>query len=166
MGIFDALFGQKPTSNTLTVSTILPVEAKNEILRGKLPHLQNDRIFLKKGEVCHYIDKTLMMKPKVKRNYGKVGIGTTIWGLRISGGFIEPIEQNYHEQIKGIIYITNKRTIFQAESNGFDKAHTSLTAVVPYSNAVDMQYGSTHYCLIVPDGHLVNEVYNIIHKPR
>jgi hypothetical protein len=164
MGFFSSLFAPKPAASTPTVLTILPDAAISEIERGRLPQLNTNRVFLKKGEKCHYIDKAILMKPKVKRNYAHLGAGFTISGLRINGGIVEPIEQEYFTRINGIIYITNKRTIFQAERNGFDKSHTSLTSIVPYANAVDMQYGSTCLCLIVPNGGLVNKVYDILLK--
>ena len=165
MGLMDALIGyEKPSTDTPTVSTILPDEAKNEIINSRLPHLITDKVFLKKGEVCHYIDKSLMMKPVTKRAYNATGFGVAIFGLQIRKGFILPIEGQEHEQIKGIIYVTNRRTIFQATSNGFDKPHSALTSVTPYANGIAMQYGGTHYCLIVPNGSIVNKVYSIIRE--
>jgi len=165
MGFIDKFFGyEKPSSDTPTLSTILPDEAVNEIKNGRLPHLNTDKVFLKKGEVCHYIDKSVMMKPKVKRAYEATGLGVRIWGISIRKGFVLPQEGMEHERIKGIIYVTNRRTIFQATSNGFDKPHTALTSVTPYANAIEMQYGSTHYCLIVPNGSIVEYVYDIIRE--
>lgn len=163
--ILNSFFGyDPPPSDTPTVSSILPEEAVNEIANGRLPHLITDKVFLKKGEVCHYIDKSLLMKPVKKRAYNTTGFGVKIFGLQIRKGFVLPIEGEEHERIKGIIYVTNRRTIFQATSNGFDKPHSALTSVTPYANAIEMQYASTHYCLIVPNGEIVNEVYNIIRE--
>ena len=163
MGFIDSFIGyEKPSTDTPTVSSILPDEAKNEIINGRLPHLITDKIFLKKGEVCHYIDKSILMKPVTKRALNTTGFGITIFGLQIRKGFVIPIEGQEHERIRGIIYVTNRRTIFKATSNGFDKAHSALTSVTPYANAIEMQYGGTHYCLIVPNGSIANEVYSII----
>ena len=160
------LFNSKPATSTPTVSTILPEAAKTEILSGRLPQLNTDRIFLQKGEKCHYIDKTIMMKPKVRRSGTGFSAGVTIWGVRISRGFLVPEEETYFERVNGIIYITNKRTIFEANSNGFSKTNRSLTAVTSYTNAVDMQFGSSHYCMVVPNGVIVEEVYNILLKGK
>ena len=56
MGLLD-LF--KPQSKTPMVQSILPDAAVQEILRGRLPILNTNKIFLKSGEVCHYIDKAI-----------------------------------------------------------------------------------------------------------
>lgn len=165
MGFIDKFIGyEKPSTDTPTVSSILPDEAVNEIKNSRLPHLITDKIFLKKGEVCHYIDKSIMMKPKVNKAANATSFGIKIWGLSIRKGFVLPMEEKDFERIKGIIYVTNRRTIFQATSNGFDKPHSALTSVTPYANAIEMQYGSTHYCLVVPNGSIVEEVYNIIRE--
>ena len=57
MGILDALFGN--ANQIPTVSTILPIAAKNEIMAGRLPILNTDNIFLKKGEICIFYKKHL-----------------------------------------------------------------------------------------------------------
>ena len=54
MGFLDALFNKNQIP---TVTTILPDAAKNEIWAGRLPILNTDNIFLKRGEKIHLIDK-------------------------------------------------------------------------------------------------------------
>ena len=165
MGFFNAFLGlEKPSSGIPTVSSIMPDKAINEIIYGRLPHLITDEIFFKKGEVCHYIDKSYLMKPTTKRAYNTTSVGGDIFGVKVRKGLVVPIEGQDLERIKGIIYVTNRRTIFQAKSNGFDKPHSALTSVTPYANAVRMQYGSTHYFLIVPSGAVLDEVYSIIRE--
>jgi hypothetical protein len=73
-------------------------------------------------------------------------------------------EQTVTEQFRGILYITDKRVIFQATRNGFEKPHTSLTSIAPYSNAADLQYGSATHSLLVPDGELVYRVMKVLQK--
>ena len=66
MGLLD-LF--KPQSKTPMVQSILPDAAVQEILRGRLPILNTNKIFLKSGEVCHYIDKAIYEKKTVRKRY-------------------------------------------------------------------------------------------------
>lgn len=54
MGFLD-LFRPQPTTPTIT--SILPDVAKQEIMLGRLPILNTNKIFLKSGEQCHYIDQ-------------------------------------------------------------------------------------------------------------
>ena len=53
MGVWDLLFGNK--NKIPTVTSILPDAARQEILAGRLPILNTDKLFLKKGEKIHYI---------------------------------------------------------------------------------------------------------------
>ncbi len=83
-------------------------------------------------------------------------------GTRITWGSGHPVEYTETQQIRGILYITNKRVILQAKTEGFDKQHRYLTAIKPYQNAIELQYGTKTYCLIVADGNLVYHVLKMI----
>ena len=48
MGLFDILFGNQ--NQIPTVTTILPDVARQEIIAGRLPILNTDKLFLKRGE--------------------------------------------------------------------------------------------------------------------
>ena len=156
------LFG--PKQQTQIADSILPIAAKNEIMASRLPQLNTNRIFLKKGEVCSYIDKAILnihVIKKMNRHIRHSSPGL-FKGTRVGSGITKPIEYEEVKQQKGILYITNKRIIFQASQNAFEKQHRYLTSVEPYSNVVVLQYGEKTYELIVPDGAIVSQVLNII----
>lgn len=168
MGFFSWLFSQPNPPELPKVNTILPDAAKQEIENGRLPRLQTDTIFTQKGEYIHYIDKAILLKDKTKRSYISKSMGFSGPGLfkgnrvRFGGGTAEPVEEIITEQFKGILYVSNKRVIFVNKDNGFDKPYRSLSAVTPYSNGIELQYGSTTYSLLVPDGDLLNKVFKIL----
>ena len=125
MGFLD-LF--KPHSSTsVTVSSILPDIARQEILKGRLPVLNTDKLFLKSGEQCHYIDKAIYEKKKVQKRYVRRGNGYSVPGLfkgtraKTWGGHTDVVDNVQYETLRGVLYITNKRIIFVGESEGFDK---------------------------------------------
>lgn len=62
MGLFDILFGNQ--NQIPTVTTILPDVARQEIIAGRLPILNTDKLFLKRGEKIHFIDKAINMEKK------------------------------------------------------------------------------------------------------
>ena len=71
MGILD-IFNSQPT--TPTVPSVLPEAARQQILRGQLPILQLNNLFLKNGEVCHYVDRAIyekrtVNKKRIRKNY-------------------------------------------------------------------------------------------------
>ena len=168
MGLFSWLYSQPNPPQIPKVNTILPDAAVNEIKKGRLPRLKTDAIYSQKGEYIHYIDKAILLKDKTKRIYAGKRIVASFPGLfkgdriNIGGGTAEPIEEIVTEQFKGILYITNKRIIFVNKSNGFDKPFKQLSAITQYDNGIELQYGSTTYSLVVPDGDIPNLVIKMI----
>lgn len=165
MGFLDAFFGNNVTP---TVSSILPDAAKQEILAGRLPRLNTDNLFLKKGEYCCYIDKALLLEEKTRKRYKShsVSMPGLFKGNRHSFGSAKPQEYTEILQHKAILYITNQRIILQCKDHGFDKPYKNLSAVNPYSNGIELQYGSKTYSLIVPDGVIPYEAIKIIQQRR
>ncbi len=158
------LFG--PKQQMEITDSILPAAAKNEIIASRLPQLNTDKIFLKKGEICSYIDKAILnvhVKKKISQHIGHTSPGL-FKGTRIGTGITKPIEYEEIKQQKGILYITNKRVVFQAAQNAFDKQHKYLSAIEPFSNAVVLQYGEKTFELVVPDGSIVNHVLKLVNQ--
>lgn len=166
MGLFDALFGNQ--NQIPTVSTILPAAAKQEIMAGRLPILNTDKLFLKRGERIHFIDKAINLEYKTIKEHRHVGTSMPglFKGTRWSSGRGYTVENTKLIQHRGILYITNQRIVFQATEWGFDKTYRYLTAITPYSNACEMQFGNKSYCLIVADGNVVNQVFRLIKQRR
>ena len=162
MGFLD-LFKPK-TQTPVIVTSILPDLARQEILKGNLPVLNTDKLFLKPGEQCHYIDKAIYEKKKVQKRYVRSGNGYSVPGLfkgtrvKAWGGHTDVVDNVQYETLRGILYITNKRIIFVGESEGFDKKVDDLIALTPYSNCVELQFSKDNYNLFVPDGNVANAV--------
>ena len=161
MGFLD-LF--RPQPQTPIVSTILPDIAKQEILRGRLPILNTNKVFLKNGETCHYIDKAIHEKKTVRKRYVRKSHGYSTPGIfkgtriNMGGGNTDVVDNVQYETFKGILYITNKRIIFVGDANGFDKKIDDLIAITPYSNCVELQFSKDTIKLFVPDGNVTHAV--------
>lgn len=52
--------------------------------------------------------------------------------------------------------------MFVSDGQGFEKKFRTLTACVPYTNAVKLQFGNTTITLMVPDGNAGNQVISMI----
>ena len=152
MGLFDALFGNR--NQIPTVTTILPDAARQEIIAGRLPILNTDKLFLKRGEKIHFIDKAINMEQKTVKEFRHVGGSAQglFEGTRWSSGRGRTVE--------------HQRIVFQATEWGFDKTYRYLTAITPYSNACEMQFGNKSYCMVVADGSVVNQVLQLIKQRR
>lgn len=165
MGLFD-LFN---TNTVPTISnSILPDAAKNEIMSGRLPKLNTENIFLKKGEYCCYIDKAILMHEKKTKAFRHMGVSSPglLKGNRITfgGGDIDEFRET--EKIKAIIYVTNQRIILQCKEHGFDKSYKYLSAIKAYTNGVGLQYGNKTYNIIVPDGIVLYRTIKLIQQRR
>jgi len=164
MGLLDFFIGD----TTPTVTSMLPDAARQEILKGRLPHLNTDSIFVKNGEYCCYIDKAVLVEDKVKKisRHGGMSAPGLFKGTRVHFGQGDTKEYIDTQYYKAILYITNKRIILQCKDRGFDKQYRYLSAVKPYSNAIELQYGAKTYTIIVPEGDIPYRVIQIIQQRR
>ena len=167
MSFLDWFFGQSQP-RTPTIPSILPDVAKNEITQGRLPHINVDELFTKPGEICHYAERAILTIEKTKKvvNSRNHGVSTPgifkgdryHWG-GTSSTVDEIMETEHH---KGMLYVTNKRIIFRSKTTGFDKQYRYLSSVKPYSNAIELQYGSVIYSIFVPDGSVIYSVIQML----
>lgn len=148
------------------MDSILPAAAKNEIMEGRLPQLNSEKILLRKNEYCHYVDKAILNIYMTKEITYRIGhsMPGIFKGTHINVGTSKSKEYQEIKQQKGILYITNKRMIFQATKNSFDKQHRYLSTIEPYNNAVVLQYGKSTYEIIVEDGFVINRVLKLINQ--
>ncbi len=164
MGFLDLFKPKVPT-----VQSILPDAAVQEILHGRLPILRTDKIFLKSGEQCHYIDKAIYEKRSVQKRYVRRNHGTTYPGIffkevrhHYGGGTTDVVDNVQYSTFRGILYITNRRMIFVGEQGGFDKKMDELIAITPYSNCVELQTSKETYKIFVPNGTVVHAVLQMV----
>jgi hypothetical protein len=133
----------------------LPAAAVNMIQNGQMPTLNVPTIFLSKGEVCHYVDKACLMTKKVTKHYRKRYGGSSFkiakgWYYRTGTSYSIPIENSKPVYTPGYLYITNQRLIFTARMNGFDRDFSTLTAVIPDSDSIELQFGSKNLIILSP----------------
>ena len=165
MGLLDAILGKNQIPQ---INSILPLAAKQEIEAGRLPILNTDKLFLKRGEKIHFIDKAINLEIKTNKVYRHVGHSGPgiLKGNRYNVGVAKPIETQEMVQHRGILYVTNQRIVFQASEWGFDKTYKYLTAIEPYVDACELQFGNKSYNIIVADGNLLNQVIQLIQQRR
>lgn len=167
MGFFANLF-KRNKSQTPQVQSLMPAVAVQEIKNGRLPIIQTDTLLLKNKEALHYADKAILLKEKRINNYRSNRFGISFPGLfkgtRIHFGdsYTKPIERVETQQFEGVLYITNKRMIFVNKANGFEKQLCKLSAVTPYSNGIECQFGGEAVSFILAEGIVAYKVINLI----
>ena len=164
MGFLDIFKPKAPM-----VQSILPQVAVDEILHGRLPILNTDKVFLKAGEHCHYIDKAIYEKRTVQKRYISRKHGTSYPGIffkdvrhHYGGRTTDVVDNVQYSTFRGILYITNRRMIFVGEQGGFDKKLDELIAITPYSNCVELQTSKETYKIFVPNGTVVHAVLQMV----
>lgn len=58
------------------------------------------------------------------------------------------------QQVRGYLYITDKRVVFSAGPDSWERLVSELLSVKPYLNCVKLQFGKDSYKVFVPDGAL------------
>lgn len=166
MGLIDIF----KTPRTPTVTSILPEVAKKEIIAGRPPILRTTRIFLQDEEILHYMDNAIYEKENVNRRTYRRNAGYSMPGffkgtrIYLGGGSSDSQNVVSFQQIRGMLYITNKRLIFVGDEDGFDENILTLTAVTPYSNCIQLQFGKSRYRLFVPDGNIPHILLQQLHQ--
>ena len=167
MGLIENILVINSCEKQPQLESIVPSQAEQLIINNQLPQFNTKTIVLAKNEVCHFIDKALLIVEKVERKNKKQYIGGSYKltkNIRIYSGQSNnvPVESIKTEYEDGIIYITNKRIIFSSKKNVFEKKINNLTSIMPYSNAVGLQFGNHVYNLILPKPYLMVQVLHIL----
>lgn len=147
--------------------SLLPVAVSQMIQNGTLPHLNVTTLVLTRGEVCHYVDKSCLVTKKVLKHYERKNNGVSIRVMKgvtyhTGGGHSHPIEQQIPVYTPGYLYITNKRIVFVAKENSFEKKLNNLTSITPYSDAIGLQFGSKTFNLLVPAADLAHKTLQLL----
>lgn len=70
MGFFSDIFAPKNINNSdVSIPAIMPSGAINQINRGILPTMKNDKIILTKDEERHFTERAIGVKEKVYKRY-------------------------------------------------------------------------------------------------
>lgn len=94
-----------------------------------------------------FYDKAALAVKQKERSYSSRRSGssnkvTKNWTMHNTHGTTRPIDQEWFEFKEGVVFVTNERIIFVAPEHGFEKKIKNLTAVIPYTDAVALQFGS------------------------
>lgn len=150
------------------LSPILPKWNKLRLLRsiffGNLPQqTENVPVFLKTGEICHWITPTTLYEERTRRAYYGGGPGISIRlgkGVRLclSGGYRTSIPiYEVAELDSGTLVITSERLAFLGSRRTLEKPLKKIVSVLPYSDGVQVHFSNRQKaaCFKVDDADLV-----------
>lgn len=142
----------------------MPANAVQSILSGNLPTINATRVILRNGEHCCYADNAILLETKEEKVYMRSGTSMPglFKGTRTYFGSSKPRTYEKTVQHQAVLYVTNKRIILQCSKLGFDKSIQELSAIEPYSNAMEFQFGSKSYKVLIPDGNVLYAVIKMV----
>ena len=162
-----SLFGIRLNEDAPQLQSLVPQRITNEIMTGQLPTFRPSGIMLAQNESCHFMDKAALAVKQTEKIYQSRRSGgsyklTKNYTMHSSNSRSKPIEQEWYEFKEGVIFVTNQRIIFVAPENGFEKKIKNLTAVIPYSDAVALQFGSQTITVMLPQAQLMAMVLQMV----
>lgn len=163
-----SLFGIRLSEDAPHLQSLVPQRISNEIMTGQLPKFNPSTIMLAKNETCHFMDRAALAVKQKERSYSSRRSGSSYkvtknWTMHKTYGTTKPIEQEWFEFKEGVVFVTNQRIIFVAPEHGFEKKIKNLTAVIPYTDAVALQFGSQTINLMMPQSQLMAMVLQRVH---
>ena len=162
-----SLFGIHLNEDVPQLQSLIPKRIFNEIMTGQLPTFRPSGIMLVQNESCHFMDKAALVVKQTERIHQSRRSGSSYkltknYTMYSSNSRSKPIEQEWYEFKEGVIFVTNQRIIFVAPENGFEKKIKNLTAVISYSDAVDLQFGNQTITVMLPQPQLMVQVLHMI----
>ncbi len=158
-----SLFGIRLSEDAPQLQSLVPQRVSNEIMSGQLPKFNPSTLMLHKNETCHFMDKAALVVKRKERSYQTRRSGSSFkvtknWTMHSSNGRARPIDQEWYEYKEGVVFVTSQRIIFVAPENGFEKKISSLTAVIPYTDAITMQFNEKEITVVTPQPQLMGMV--------
>lgn len=134
------------------------------------PIIPTNEIYLQSGEKCYFKGIIQLVETKVQKDYIHKSLGRSTpglfkgnrWGSSVSWRK-EIGEHTEAQYFTGILYVTNKRSIFVEKTKGYDKRHTSISAINEFSGGLEIQYGSKTFVIITEDAKKIYELYDMLH---
>lgn len=165
--VLASLFGIHLNEDAPKLTSLVPQRISNEIMTGQLPKFNPSNLMLGKNETCHFMDKAALVVKQKERSYrthrgGSSYKVTKNWTWHSANGTARPIDQEWYEYKEGVVFVTNQRIIFVAPENGFEKKISGLTAIIPYSDAITMQFNGKEISLVMPKAQLMAEVLKMV----
>lgn len=132
---------------------ILPSQAVSKIYSGQLPDIQADKLVLKQGEKCRYVEMgAIVTQKKFTRRWNSGSSRRIYKGHTHYFGMGESLPAYDLEFTKGYLYFTDKRIVFVASKNGFERKLDKISAITDYSDGISLQFGDKSYTILLPDG--------------
>lgn len=162
-----SLFGIHLSEDAPRLQSLVPQRISNEIMAGNLPKFNPLTVLLEKNETCHFMDRAALAVKQRECSYFNYRSGnsykvTKNWTMHSTRGNTKPIEQEWYEFKEGIVFVTNKRIIFVDPEYGFEKKIKNLTAVIPYIDAMVLQFKSQTINIMVPQPRIMMMVLQMI----
>lgn len=153
MGLIGKLFGLHFPPSMPKIKSVFPQIAAQRLDNGQLTKIDVPFVMLQPGEICHFVDDSAIAVEQRYYRSHRNGTGfQIIKGVNWFFGDSTNIPETEVTYTNGKLVITNMRVLFIASKNGIDKKLSTLSAVTPYTNGIEMQFGSQSFTFLLADG--------------
>lgn len=138
------------------VHTVLAQTAISNMMKGVFLSIPVKRLAMKQGENCLFCDHAVSIIEKL-RVVGRQRLGGA-FSIRIMKGLTyhtgnggdATIRENVQEYIQGKLYITNKRIVFSADKNAFQRKISDVVAYSIEESCLIIQFTNKSYRIYLP----------------
>lgn len=128
-----------------------------------LPSVDSNLI-LSENEMCHYygrVEHRVVKNRVVGHKADTAGVSLRVAkGVTIRKGGVKgsAIRGDVVEKTAGKLAITNKRIVFGSAKTNFEKKLSAITSITPYTDGIEIQFGSNGFQFYTPDGEYINDI--------
>lgn len=139
-------------------------------ISDSFPVIPTSDIYLQAGEKCYFKGIIQLVDSKIQKDYIHKSLGHSTpgllkgnrWGSSVS--WLKEIGEHTEVQYyTGVLYVTNKHSIFVEKTKEYDKRHTSISAINEYSDGLEIQYGSKTFVIMTDEANRIYELYEMLH---
>lgn len=133
-----------------------------------LPVVVGSGVFMGAGETCHYAGpatRIIVKNRVVGYTGGSSGVSVRVVkgvSYRVGQRRGAPVREDVQEQAPGTLTITNKRIVFTAARDSFDKRIAAVSSASPMDDGIILQVGDAQYILATEEPRYIYQIISRI----
>lgn len=126
--------------------------------------IAESNLILSENEVCHYfgaVEHRVVKNRVVGHKADTAGVSLRVAkGVTIRKGGVkgEAIRGDVVEKTPGKLTVTDQRIVFGSAKSNFEKKLSAITAITPYTDGIEIQFGANGYQFLTPNGEYINDI--------
>lgn len=142
-----------------TVPTI-----RKRLGEGEPLPIADSNLILSENEVCHYygnVEHRIVKNRVIGHKADTAGVSLRVAkGVTIRKGGVKgaAIRGDVVEKTLGKLTVTDQRIVFGSAKASFEKKLSAITSITPYTDGIEIQFGSNAFQFLTPEGEYINDI--------